>query len=251
MARRIGNRRIDTPALRALIAAAALAVIALVGWLAYERYREQYQVTPADPTQPDGPAVTQIVTARLAGLASLKVAELSGTVQSRATDVRGFGMLKSEQLVKMPYSVDYFVDVSRIGPGDVQWSAETRTLVVDAPDVMVARPNVRVGDQTLAQTTGLIVTREASEQLARRVAANAQGAARREAMSPERVAQAREHGREAVGALMATPLAALGYGDARVLVTFPGDPGRRSGERWDVSKSPAQAIKDARAARRP
>ncbi|WP_033922329.1 DUF4230 domain-containing protein [Sphingomonas sp. 37zxx] len=237
-------QRIATPTVRLLVMLAAAAVIALVGFTLWERYNERYVVTEAE--EPGGPAVTQLVTARLSGMSRLKVAELAGTVQSTASDTRGFGWLRSNQIIKMPYSVDYFVDVSAIGPDDVQWNAETRTLVVDAPDVTVGKPNTDEGARTLVRTSGLVVTRTAAEELSRRTSQAAQAKAESGARSPERIAQAREYARRSVAALMGTPLEALGYGGARVLVTFPAERGYRDGERWDVSKSVEKVLANRR-----
>lgn len=216
-----------------MIVALVLAVLVGVGaYVGYQRYTERYEVT----VEPDsGEAVTRLISARLAGASSLKVASLSGMLQSTASDVRGFGLLRSDQVVKMPYSVDYFVDVSRIGDGAISWSEDTRTLVVDAPDVTVAAPNVDEAARTLVQTKGVYVTRDASAALAQRVSARAQAKARAEAGSPERLAQAREMARTNLARLLGAPLAAVGYGDARVLVTFPAERGARGGERWDVT----------------
>lgn len=217
--------------MRMITVAILVAAVGLVGFLAYQRYDENYVVTE----ETEGAAVTRLVTARLSGMSSLKVAELSGTIQSTATDIRGFGWLRSDQVVKMPYSVGYFVDVSRIGPSDVEWIEASRTLIVDAPDVIVAAPNTDEGRRTLVRTTGMFVTREAGEELSRRTSRNAQAKARSEASSPERLAQAREHARRAVSILISTPLDTLGYGDARVIVTFPSERPSRDGDRWDVS----------------
>lgn len=200
----------------------------LVGW---QRYNRDYVVT----TEDDGSAVTKVIAEKIAGVSSLKVSSLSGTIQSAAQDVRGFGMLKSDQIVKMPFSVDYFVDVSGIGPADLEWNPTSRTLIVNAPDVKPARANVDESNRTLVKTGGLFVTRQAGEELSRRTSAHAQARAQASARSPERMAQAREYGRMALTKLMAAPLAAAGFGDARVLVTFPPERGNRNRERWDVT----------------
>lgn len=226
-------QRLTTPTLRALIAIAALAVIGFVAWLAFGQYKQDYAVTAPET---GGAPVTQVITARLAGVSNLKVAELSGTIQSTAADVRGFGLLRSDQVIKMPYSVDYFVDASKIGGGDIQWNEQTRTLIVDAPDVAVGRPNTDEGARTLVRTSGLYVTREAGEALALQTSRNAQARAAKEARSPERLAQAREYARRAIARLLAVPLQPLGYGDARVIVTFPAERGVRDDETWDTSR---------------
>ena len=121
-------------------------------------------------------------------MSRLKVAELSGTIQSTAADVRSFGLLKSDQVIKMPYSVDYFVDASAIAADNIEWNEATRTLIVDAPDVDGGPPNTDEGARTLVRTSGLYVTREAGEALARQTSRNAQARVTKEAQSPERMA---------------------------------------------------------------
>jgi hypothetical protein len=200
----------------------------LVGW---QRYNRDYVVT----TREDGSAVTQVIAEKIAGVSSLKVSELSGTIQSTARDVRGFGLLKSDQVVKMPFSVDYFVDVDGIGARDLEWNPASRTLIVNAPDVRPARANVDESRRTLVKTGGLFVTRQAGEELSLQTSAHAQARAEASARAPERMAQAREYGRAALTKLMAAPLAAAGYADARILVTFPPERGNRSRDRWDVT----------------
>ncbi|MET0248785.1 MAG: DUF4230 domain-containing protein [Sphingobium sp.] len=214
----------------------------LAGW---QRYDRDYVVSVED----DGSAVTKVIAERIAGVSSLKVSELNGTVQSTARDVRGFGLLKSDQVVKMPYSVDYFIDVGGLGPRDLEWNEETRTLIVHAPDVKPARPNIDESRRTLVRTSGVYVTREAGEELARRVSAHAQARATASARSPERMAQAREYGRAALVKLMAAPLAATGFNDARVLVTFPPERTGRNDERWDVTTPINEVLAKQRQAR--
>lgn len=213
------------PILAALLILFAGATM-LVGW---QRYNRDYVVTVED----DGSAVTKIVAETIAGASDLRVSRLNGTIQSTAQDVRGFGWLKSDQVVKMPYSVDYFVDLSGLSSGDLEWNPQTRTLIVNAPDVAPGTPNVDESRRTLVRTSGIFVTRAAGEELSRKVSAHAQARAAASARSPERMAQAREYGRAALVRLMAAPLAAAGQGDARVIVTFPTE--RRSKEQWDVT----------------
>lgn len=217
--------------LRTIVVLLAGAALTLGAVLFYQRYTEEYVVTE----EKDGTAVTRLITARLSGASSLKVAELSGTIQSTATDVRGLGMLKSNQVIKMPFSVDYFVDVRGIGPDNLSWSEETQTLVVDAPDVTVAKANVDESQRSLVRTQGMFVTRAAGETLARRTSQAAQTKARSEARSPERMAQAREKARTALANLLGAPLATAGYDDVRVLVTFPNERRSQDRERWDVT----------------
>jgi len=201
----------------------------LFGW---HYYRQDYTVT----RQEDGSVVTQVIAARLGGASALKVSELSGTIQSTASDVRGFGLLKSDQVVKMPFSVDYFVDARAIRPADLEWVEASRTLIVNAPDVTVGKPNVDESKRTLVQTNGVFVTRQAGEDLSRRTSAAAQTRAQAEAGSPERMAQARENARRSLAQLLGAPLAKVGYADARVVVTFPPERSATNREKWDVTK---------------
>jgi hypothetical protein len=217
--------------LRTLVKLLVGVALTLGAVLIYQRYTEEYVVTREE----DGTAVTRLITARLSGASALKVAELSGTIQSTATDVRAMGMLKSNQVIKMPFTVDYFVEVGGIGSSKLSWSEETRTLVVDAPDVTVAKPNVDEAARSLVRTQGMFVTREAGEALARRTSQAAQTKAQAEARSPERMAQAREKARTALANLLGAPLASAGLGNVRVLVTFPNERRARDNERWDVT----------------
>ena len=221
-------------ALKAWPAALAIGVMMLIAalmWIGWQQYDRDYVVA----TEDDGSAVTKIIAARFASTGSLKVSELSGTVQSTASDIRGFGWLKSDQVVKMPFSVDYFIETSTIGQNDLEWVPQSRTLIVNAPEITVARPNVDEARRTLVKTTGLFVTREAGEELSRRTSAYAQAKALSEARSPERIAQARENGRKALAALLGTPLKKMGYKEVRVLVTFPSERPAQNREQWDVT----------------
>jgi hypothetical protein len=234
------DRNLTRDPVRWLVALAAVAVIVAAGVWAYGRVAERYVETPSEA---GGPGVSQIVSAKLTGMGRLEVAQLSGIVQATASDIRGFGWLRSDQVVKMPYSVGYFVDVSAIGASDLTWDADARTLVVDAPDVTAARPNTDEGRRTLVKTSGLFVTRAAGEALSQRASLHAEAVASREANSPERMAQAREHARRAIAEVMAKPLVAAGFAQARVIVTFP--PERADTRRWDVTRPIPEVLANA------
>lgn len=237
----VALNRFGTPILAALLVLMIGGAL-LLGLRSYDR---DYVVSVED----DGSAVTKIIADRFAGASSLKVSEMSGTIQSTARDVRGFGLLKSDQVVKMPFSVDYFIDVSRIGADDLEWNADSRTLIVNAPDVKPAKPNIDEAARTLVRTSGLFVTRQAGEELSRRVSAHAQGRAEQEARSPARMARAREYGRAALAKLMAAPLEAAGQGGARVIVTFPAERAGDNRDQWDVTTPINEVLANRRAAR--
>lgn len=209
-----------------------LAALAFAGVFAWKHYTESYAVERDD----EGAAITSIVAARFAGASALKVGTLSGTVQATASDVRGLGMLHSDKVVKAPFSVDYFVDVSGLGRSDLSWDATSRTLLVAVPDVSIGAPNVDEAARTVSETRGLYVTRDAADRLGQIVSQRAQRAAGTEARKPERIALARDNARKTLGALLSTPLAAAGHGDVNVVLRFPWE-GRRSPEQMDRSRT--------------
>ena len=217
----------------ATLLVAALVVVA--GVVAYRQYTERYVVKTDD-----GVAVAQIVAATLSGASDLKVSTLSGTVQSTATDTRGMGMFTSERVMKAPFEVEYFVDVSGLDAGDFAWEAASRTLLLNAPAVRVGAVNVDEAHTYVDKTTGLFVTRAAMTALQRQASARADRVAAAEARKPERLAQAQANARRALTRLFAGPLGAAGL-DAKVVVRFADDP-VRGGERWDTSRSLTQVL---------
>ena len=207
-----------------------LALVAAIGVIAYQKYTERYVVKTDD-----GIAVAQVVRATLSGASDLKVSTLSGTIQSNATDTRGLGMFTSTRVMKAPFTVEYFVDVSGLDAGDFGWDAATRTLIVDAPAMRVGAPNIDEAHTYLDKTTGVFVTRGAMAALRQQASARADRVAGEEARKPARIAQAQANARRALTALFASPLTAAGL-DATVVVRFANDP-RRGGERWDTTRS--------------
>lgn len=232
----MGDRVNPRQVIGAAVALSLLIVAAFVGKALYDRVSDSYVVERAD----DGRAVTRVVRATFARASSLKVGSLSGNVQATASDTRLAGMLTSDRVVKAPFSVDYFVDVSRLGEGDYRYDPATRTLVIDAPDVTVGAVNVDEARRTLSETRGVFVTRDAMDTLSTRTSAAAQASAQAEARKPERIAQARDNARRALSRLLAGPLAAAGVQDPRVVVTFPYE--RGSAQDWDRSRTVDQVL---------
>lgn len=229
------------PTVAALAIGLGITALLVGGRIAWDRYGERYSVERDD----DGAAVTRIVAARFAGASALKVGTLSGTVQATASDVRGFGMLLSDKVVKAPFSVDYFMDLSKLGEGDLAWNAASRTLVVEVPDVTIGPANVDEAERTVSETRGLFVTRDAADRMTQVISRRAQAASASEARKPERLALARDNARNALGKLLAAPLTAAGYGDVRVVLAFPWE-GRRSPEQWERSRLPREVLGNSR-----
>ena len=228
------HRRLIATLLGVLIAAILIGA-AFVG---YRSYTTRYTVKTDD-----GVAVAQVVQATLSGASDLKVSTLRGTVQSTATDTRGLGMLTSNRLMKAPFEVEYFVDVSALGPADFGWDAARRTLIVRAPPVRVGSVNIDEAHTYIDKTTGMFVTRAAMATLRQQASARADRVATAAALEPRNLARAQENARRSLAALFRGPLGAAGL-DATVLVRFDNDPNRDKA-RWDMSRSLSEVLGNA------
>lgn len=226
--------------MRTLFAVALLIAAAFVAKIGYDRYQRDYVITQEE----DGQAVTKVVQATFARASALKVGSVSGTVQSTATDVRGGGWLRSDRIIKAPFSVDYFIDVSTLGADSYQWDAARRRITIDVPDVTVARANVDESQLTVDETHGLFVTRDAAATLARKASSFAQRAAQQEAQKPARIKAARDNARRAVQQLIGNALTAADMGNIDVVISFPSDR-LDDAERWDESRSVRDVLGNA------
>ena len=238
------GQQMKRPALVAIIIIGTLIAL-LLGVRAYQRVQRDYVVE-----QKDNEAIARIVGTTFAEANALKVSTLSGVVQTPATDEGAVPFLKSDKVVKQPFTVDYFVDMSSLTLADYSWDQDSRTLRVRAPPVSPGKPNVDETGRTLSRTRGVFVTRGASDRLEQRIARRAAAQTRREAAKPERIAAAREAARRAITANLRGPLAAAGYDDVTISVVMPGDPatGPRT-EQWDVSRSIEEVLAERRGAR--
>lgn len=223
------------------VSVAIAALLAFAAYVGYEKYVEKYTVERTDDTTL---VLSKVVTATFAKGSTLKVGTLSGTVQAAAKDTRGYGLLNSDQVMKAPYSVDYFVDLSRLSLQSYIWNAKSRTLSIRVPEVTIAPANV---DETkmMVRRRGIFITAAAFDAMGRTTSAQAVKVAQAAANKPENVAKARDNARVALTQLLRTPLNAAGIADVNIVVHFPTD-GERSNERWDESRTLARVLEDAR-----
>ena len=174
---------------------------------------------------------------------ALKVGTVSGDVLTSSNSAAMFGTLPVVQRTRAPYSVDYFVDLSRLSVSSYRWNAKARTMSVDVPDVTMAPPNV---DTAHAQVTqqGLFIPRAAGIAMQRQAAERAVAVARRTADEPRFRDQARANARRAIAQAVQTPLQAAGLGNVRVAVRFPDDPHPENIDRetWDESTPLAELL---------
>lgn len=234
---RVDGRSIATAAI-GIAVAFAMIVAVLAG---YRWWTDRHVVD----TDSSGLAVARVVAATLYSSADLRVSRLSGTVQATGATSRLWGWLKSARVVKVPFEVDYFVDVRGLDPGDFRYDPAARTLSVEVPDVVVGRPNVDHARVTLDQTSGIYVSREAMAELQLRVARTASAVVAERAREPGNIMKARENGRRAIERLFGGALGAAGL-PVRVEVRFQGEPPPADGERWDTSRSLEEVLGNIR-----
>jgi hypothetical protein len=224
-----------------IFATVILALLAFAAYIGYEKYVEKYTVERTDDT----PLVlSKVVTATFAKGSSLKVGTLSGTVQAAAKDTRGYGLLNSDQVMKAPYSVDYFVDLSRLSLRNYIWNPKSRTLSIRVPEITVAPANVDES-KMMVRRRGIFITADAFDAMGRTSSTQAIKVAQAAANKPENIARARDNARVALAQFLRTPLNAAGIRDVNIVVHFPTD-GDRSNERWDESRTLARVLEEAR-----
>lgn len=187
-------------------------------------------------------SIDEIVVALREQRNRLEVYRLSGTVTSVAEATRGpGGILTGTMKVRQPWSVAYFGDMGDLSLNDYIWDERTRTLMVRAPTIRPDPPNIDESRQVVAYE-GPFITRNMQTELRSKVARNAVGQARGEALKPENLEAANRAAREEIAANLEAPLRAVGVRDVRIQV-IPRE-GARDGERWDVSRSIAEVLAD-------
>ncbi len=223
-----------------VIGLALTVAIGVATYLGYRYVTEEKLVS----TNKDGVATAQVVAATLYGRSDLRVSRLSGVVQGTARSSRLWGWLNASQVVKAPFEVNYFVNLSRLDPSDFRLSEDGRRIEITVPDVTIDRPNVDLARASLNNVAGVFVTRNAMVEMGGKVAASAQRTAAERAGSAENRAKAREYGRAAIARLFTGALRAARV-DADVTVRFAAEPRPADGERWDVSRSLEEVLGQA------
>lgn len=224
-----------------------LGIAVLVAGFAWYQRRQAEQARQEQLAQAQG--IARVLSATFSRQNRLQVGEVRGALDVTTVDPGMFEFLRSTQRATLPYSVTYTLDLSALDLDDFRWDPATRTLMVEAPEVTPGEPNIDEGRRQVRGTTGLFVTRDASENLSRRAALLATQAAERKARSPEELQKARENGREALERLIELPLAAANIDGVNVVVRYPGEQAARDGEQWDVSPSIADVLRRNQEAR--
>lgn len=218
----------------------ALVLAAIAGAFWWQKRRAEQAELEA------GLAASRTLSAVFERTSALQVARLSGEAVTRVDGTSGYGMFANVQTTRAPYTVHYLLDLSRLTAADYRWNADDRVMIVTIPEVTVGKPNI---DLARARTTqgGLFISRASGLAMQQRVAGNLALAAGATAGKPDKLAQARESARAAVGALVSGPLAAAGIADVKVVVRLPGEdrPAGLDHERWDASRPIAEVLREA------
>lgn len=220
----------------ALVVTLLIAAVLIGGFL---WSREQQRQREEELAQAQ--SLVRVLSATFEKQSALKVGEVDGALDVTSIDPGTFDFLRSAQKVTLPYSIDYTVDLSDMTPDQYRWDKESRTLVVEAPNVQVGTPNIDEARRRTIATQGIFVSRRAADNLSRRAAVQANRAATAEANKPEHFNRARENAREVIAGMLRTPMEVAGLGPVNVVVRFPQD-GVRNNERWDVSPSIADVL---------
>lgn len=215
--------------LTALIVAGVLLVLGLI-W--YQQHRiEQERKAREQAELQAGLRASEVLSATFERAPALRVARLTGTVQSIGACKSGY-FFANQQRTVAPYAVSYDLNLKQIRREDYRWDAERRRMFVEVPEPSIERPSIDMARARSVQS-GVYVSRSCGLAMQRQVAGRLEAAAVAMSRQTEYVRQAREAARRAVEDLTRQPLAAAGLRDVSVEVRFPSE--GRSDEEMDRS----------------
>lgn len=165
----------------------------------------------------------------------IKVASVEGSIVARSTDPGFLGLLKSSQTKKVPFTVDYYIDLASIDSSDFYWDESSKTMTIEAPDIVVGKPNI---DESKADTklSGIYISRKTGLKLNQQASQAIRVRAEKFAKEGENIIKARSEARDALSDFAQLPLAAVGKNGVTIVTKFPFDSGKNL-DRWEVSRS--------------
>lgn len=216
---------------------AVIAIVLIAGYFLWNRDQKRQQAEELAQAQ----GLVRVLSATFHRQSALKVGEVEGAFDVTSIDPGQFAILRSAQKVKLPFSIAYNVDLSGMTADRYRWDKDSRTLVVEAPDVTIGRPNIDEARRQTLATQGIFVTRGAADNLSRRAAQQANRAAVVEAAKPANIERARDNARKVIADMLGPPLKLSGMGKVNVVVRLPQDrPATK--EQWDVGPSIAEVL---------
>ena len=159
------------------------------------------------------------------------------------SEQRRFGLSARKTLI-MPGNVRYEVDLARLGPESLTWTAATRTLAVALPQIELAGPEIDVGAMREYDQGGVLMAlTQAEDALDRANRARGQQALIQQARAPAAMRFARDAAKRAVERSFALPLAAAGV-QARVVARFANEPGPGAPSYLDASRRVEDVLRE-------
>ncbi len=221
--------------------AAVIAILVLVvftwRWRVAEEERRAEEIATAE-------GLAQIVSSTFEGRSDLRVSSIRGTID--VTSVNRGTIFDSTLRATLPYSVDYFVDLSGLDAAKTHYDPQSQTLVVDIPDIRISTPNVDLTKGRVGDAEGFWVSRRASANLVNRALKLTREKASQNALEAENVERARREARLRTAALLEVPLKAAGFGDVSIAIRFPSEATRDRPTYMDRSTPYNEAIEEAR-----
>lgn len=212
-------------------------VVVLV-WLGFSQWqaRKDAERRAEDAETSLGLAASRVVFITFERAADLRVAKIKGTVAARG-EYDGT-IFHPRQVTTAPVTVDYFLPLASMNEGAYHWDPETKTLTINAPDVVIGTPNIDMVNAVTKQD-GVYISRAAGVQMARQAAKRLSSRASEEAKGLKHLNDARESGRKTLEQMARQTLSAVGVSDAKISVSFPWEPKKalQPAPRWDESKS--------------
>ena len=227
-----------------VIAVITVALVIWVGtcqWRASEDRRREEEIATAE-------GLAQVVSSTFAGKTDLKVSNVSGTIDVTSVDRGTF--FDSKLNATLPYSVDYFVDLSGLDRDDARYDAAAKRLIIEVPEVRASDPNIDLTRGRVGDAEGFWVSRRASANLVSRALKLTREKADENARKPENLNRARQEARSRIAALLQVPLQTTRFDDVEVVVRFAGEEGARDPSYLDLSRDPADVIREAEQNRR-
>ena len=198
----------------------------------------------ADAEWRAGIDATRIIDIAFDRTSELRVSQLHGTMLTRTEAAGCAGLCHGVQLTRAPVSVGYVIDLRHLPPSALRWNAADRVMFVELPDVTIDAPNIDMARAEVRQQ-GMWISRSMGQAMQSRAATNLAQKAQATAHDPANILRARAAAREAVRRLIAAPLAAAGLPSVSVKVRLAGDP-VPDNRQWDVSRSIADVLADPR-----
>ena len=233
------SRLTITPKQLAIAVVLVIVILAAAGWqwrATEERKREEAIATAE--------GLAQVVSTTFEGRTDLKVSNIRGSID--VTSVNRGTLFNSALDATLPYSVDYFVDLSGLGPANARFDPKTRTLLMDIPDVRSAEPNIDLTKGKVGEAEGILVSRRASANLVNRALKLTRAKADQNARLPENLDRARQEAKTRTAALLQVPLNSAGIDEIKVVVRLAGEPRKDDPSFLDLSATYDEAIEEAR-----